>query len=54
MFINLRNYTENTFLTGIPRIKDYVSAAKKQGLTMLAISDKNRTHGVIDLVQSTK
>jgi len=29
-FINLRNYSENTFLTGVPKATDYPKIAKKK------------------------
>jgi hypothetical protein len=29
MFINLRNFSENTMLKAVPKAKDYVKKAKK-------------------------
>lgn len=53
-FINLRNYTENTFQTGVPTPTEYVKKAVEMWLPMVAITDKNRTHGVIEFYRSAK
>lgn len=46
-FVNLRNYSENTFLTGVAKAPEYAKIAKKKNLPAIALTDKNSTHGVI-------
>lgn len=53
-FINLRNYTENTFQTWVPSPSEYVKKASEMNLPMVAISDKNRTHGVIEFFRAAE
>jgi len=51
-FINLRNYSENTFLTWMPKANEYAKIAKKKGLSAVAITDKNNEHGIIEFYKA--
>ena len=53
-FINLRNYSENTFLTWIPSATDYPDIASKRWLSAVALTDKNKTHGVINFFEAAE
>lgn len=53
-FINLRNYSENTFLTGIPSAVDYPNIASKRWLSAVALTDKNKTHGIINFYEAAE
>lgn len=53
-FINLRNYSENTFQTGIPSPTQYVKEAVKRELPFVAITDKNRTHWLIEFFRAAE
>ena len=53
-FINLRNYSENTFQTGIPSPTQYVKEAVKRELPFVAITDKNRTHLLIEFFRAAE
>ncbi|HNQ13665.1 MAG TPA: PHP domain-containing protein, partial [Bacteroidia bacterium] len=43
-----------SFLRGVPRPKDLVDAAKKAGLSHLALTDRNGMHGLPSFVEACR
>ena len=47
-FVHLHNHTEYSLADSIARITDYIDAAKKNGMTALAITDLDSMGGVLE------
>ncbi len=53
-FIHLHNHTHYSLLDGLPKIKDFVSEAKKYNMSSLAITDHGVMYGVIEFYEQCK
>jgi len=54
MFTHLHLHTEYSLLDGLPKIKDLVTEAGRQGMTSMAITDHGVMYGVIEFYKACK
>ncbi len=53
-FTHLHTHSHYSLLNSLPKIKDLVSAAKKDGMTSLALTDNCNLYGAIEFYQACK
>ena len=53
-FVHLHTHTEYSLLDGAVRIPDLVAAAKKLGMSAIAITDHGNMYGVVDFYKAAK
>ena len=53
-FVHLHTHSHYSFLDGLSKIPELISAAKKHGMTALALTDHGNMHGAIEFYKTCK
>lgn len=54
MFTHLHTHSDYSLLNGLAKIDDLLAAAKKNGMTALALTDKNAVYGAVEFTVKAK